>query len=182
MLALSTLSEIQVASFSRLKEKEHPDPTCRSKAPYQTQQLGGQNNEFKFQAMGYVVTKDNIGFINHSVASTSYSSRMGVGLICHHGGSIGYWGHRTGFAPVYGEQDSCERVGSEGTCEDSTALLNAFVNSDHSHVPILQDSFLDVVIHLRFGVDAVPVGKVLHLVMHSRNLLRRLDSTDALSK
>jgi hypothetical protein len=33
---------------------------------------------------------------------------------------------------------------------------------------------LDVGIHLCFGVAAVPVGKVLHIVMHSRNLLTPL--------
>jgi len=48
-------------------------------------------------------------------------------------------------------------------------------------VPSLQDSFLDVGIHLCFGVNAVPVGKVLFFVMHSRNLLTPLDTTDALS-
>jgi hypothetical protein len=135
--------------------------------------------------MEYVASQNNFGLIDCSVATTPYSSRMDIGFICVLGGSIGCLGHRAGFAPksivekVGGWQDLCGRVRSEGTCKGSTAILYAFVNSDYSHVPSLQDSFLDVGIRLCFGVAAVPVGKVLYLVMHSRNLLTPLDSTDA---
>lgn len=112
---------------------------------------------------------------------------MDIGSVCVFGDSIGCLGHRAGFAPksviqeVGGGQDFCGRVRIEWACKGSTAILYAFVNSDNSHVPSLQDGFLDVGIHLCFGVNAVPVGKVLHFVMHSRNLLTPLDSTDALS-
>ena len=137
--------------------------------------------------MGYVASQNNFGLIDCSVATTPYSSRMDIGFICVFAGSIGCCGHRAGFAPksiiekVDGGQDFCGRVRIKGTCKGSTAVLYAFVNSDNSHVPSLQDSFLDVGIHLRFGVDAVPLGKVLHFVMHSRDLLIPLDFTDALS-
>jgi hypothetical protein len=136
--------------------------------------------------MGYVASQDNIGLIDYSVAATPYSSRMDIGCICVFGGSIGCCGYRTGFAPKriiekVGEwQDFWGRVRSEGTCKDSTAILHAFVNSDNSHVPSLQDSFLDVGIHLCFVVAAVPVGKELYFVMHSGNLLTPLDFMDAL--
>jgi hypothetical protein len=133
--------------------------------------------------MGYVASQNSFGLIDCSVASTPYSSRMDIGFICVFGGSIGCLGHRAGFAPksviqkVGREQDFCGRVRIEGTCKDSTAILYAFVNSNNSHVPSLQDSFLDVGSNLCFGVDAVPVGKVLYIVMHSRNLLTPLGST-----
>jgi hypothetical protein len=112
---------------------------------------------------------------------------MDTGFICVFGGFIGPLGHRAGSSPkgfiekVGGGQDFCGRVRIKGTCKGSTAILYAFVNSDNIHVHSLQDSFLDVGSHLRFGVAAVPVGKVLHFVMHSRNLLTPLDPTDALS-
>lgn len=137
--------------------------------------------------MGYVASQNNFGLIDYSVATTPYSSRMDIGFICVFGGSIGCWCHRAGFAPksiiekVGGGQDFCGWVRIEGTCKGSTAILYAFVNSDNIHVPSLQDSFFDVVSHLCFGVAAVPVGKVLYIVMHSRNLLTPLYSTDALS-
>jgi hypothetical protein len=136
--------------------------------------------------MEYVASQNNFGLIDCSFATTPYSSRMDIGYICVFGGSIGCWGHRAGFAlksiieKVGGVQDFCGRARSEGTCKDSTAFLNAFFNSDNSPVPNLQDIFLDVDSHLCFGVAAVPVGKVLHFVMHSRNLLTPIDSTDAL--
>jgi hypothetical protein len=131
--------------------------------------------------MGYVASQNNFGLIDCSFATTPYSSRMDIGDICSFGGSIGCWGHRAGFKKVGRGQDFCGRVRRERSCKGSTAILNAFFNSDNSHVPSLQDSFLDVGSHLCFGVAAVPVGKVLYLVMHSRNLLTSLDSTDALS-
>jgi len=127
--------------------------------------------------MEYVASQNNFGLIDCTVAATPYSSRMDIGLVCVFGGSVGCWDHRTGFASkgtiekVGGGQDSCGRVRSEGTCKGSSAILHAFVNSDNSHVSGLQDSFLDVGIHLCFGVDAVPVGKVLRFVMHAGNLL-----------
>jgi len=130
--------------------------------------------------MGYVASQNNFGLIDYSVATTPYSSGMDIGCICVFGGSIGCRGHRAGFAPksitekVGRGQDFCGRVRIKGACKDSTAILYAFVNSDDSHVPSLQSSFLDGGIRLCFGVAAVPVGKVLHLVMHSRNLLNAL--------
>jgi hypothetical protein len=114
--------------------------------------------------MEYVASQNNFGLIDCSFATTPYSSRMDIGFICVFGGSIGCWGHRAGFAlksiieKVGGGQDLCGRVRIEGTCKGSTAILFAFVNSDNSHVSSLQDSFLDVVSHLCFGVVAVPVG------------------------
>lgn len=137
--------------------------------------------------MEYVASQNNFGLIDCSVATTPYSSRMDIGFICVFSGSIGCLGHRAGFAPksiiqeVGGGQDFYGRVRIEGTCKGSTAILYAFVNSDNSHVPSLQDSFLDVGSHLCFGFDAVPMGKVLHFVMHSRNLLTPLESADVLS-
>jgi hypothetical protein len=137
--------------------------------------------------LGYVASQNNFGLIDYSVATTPYSSRMDIGYICVFGGSIGCWGHWAGSSPksviaeVGGEQDFCGGVGITGTCKGGTAILYAFANSDNGHVPNLQDSFLDVGIHLCFGVAAVPVGKVLYVFMHSRNLLTPLDSTDALS-
>jgi hypothetical protein len=137
--------------------------------------------------MGYVASQNNFGLIDYSFATTPSSSRMDIGFICVFGGSIGCWGHRAGFAPkiiiekVGGEQDFCGRVRIEETCKGGTAILYAFVNSDNSHVPSLQDSFLDVGSHLCFGVAAVPVGKVLFFVMHSKNLLTPLDSTEVVA-
>jgi hypothetical protein len=130
--------------------------------------------------MGYVASQNNFGLIDCSVATTPSSSRMDIGFICVFGGSIRCWGHRAGFVPksiiqkVGGGQDFCGRVRIEGTCKGSTAIFYAFVNSDNSHVPSLQDSFLDVGSHLCFGVNAVSVGKVLYFVMYSRNLLTPL--------
>ncbi len=137
--------------------------------------------------MGHVATQNNFGLIDYSFATTPFPSRMDIGVLCVFGGSIGCWGHRAGLAPeiidekVDGGENFCGRARSEGTCKGGTAILNAFLNSDNSHVPSVQDSFLDVGSHLCFGVAAVPVGKMLYIVMYSRNLLTPLDSTDALS-
>jgi hypothetical protein len=48
--------------------------------------------------MEYVASQNNFGLIDNSVATTPYSSRVDIGLICVFGGFIGCWGHRTGFA------------------------------------------------------------------------------------
>ena len=133
--------------------------------------------------MGFVASQNNVGLIDYSFATTPFPSRMDIGVVCVFAGSIGCWGHRAGLAPesiiekVGGGQDFYGRARSEGTCKGSTAILNAFFNSDNSHVPSLQDCFLDVGSHLYFSVAAVPVGKVLFFVMHSSNLLTSLNFT-----
>lgn len=132
--------------------------------------------------MGHVASQNNLGFTDYSFASTPCSSRMDIGFIRVFAGSIGCWSHWAGFAPkgtvekVGGVRGFCGRVRIEGTCKGSTAILYAFLNSGNSLVPGLQDSFLDVGSYLYFGAAAVPVGKGLYFVMHSRDLLTPLDS------